>query len=146
MAHRDKGIHNANADVNGNWTPQDRRKHGHALFRKGKHADRGMSHALEPVTVCDQFRHLASRELKAEARRKSFGIALDRLIQDFRLNVIEERQVSIKHDLLTANCQDQALNDCLRTHGDIKTFHFILSCGFSRASDAALSSSKQQPA
>ena len=69
-----------------------------------------MPHVLEPVTVCDQFRHLFSRELKTKARRKALGIAFDCLVQGLCFNMIEERQVTVKHDLLTANRLDQALN------------------------------------
>ena len=69
------------------------------MFAKRLHCSGGVLHALEPVTVCDQFRHFGLVQREHEFRREAPDVAFHGLVQRLCLNAVEFREIAVQHHL-----------------------------------------------
>ena len=61
-----------------------------------------MFHHSEPIAICYKFIHLRIRQLEHELRREAGNVTLHGLIQPSCHHMVKRRQITIKHNRLSA--------------------------------------------
>ena len=90
------------------------------MFAKRAHRYRGMLHAREPVTICDQFLRFVLGKDKHEFRWKPICIAFYGLIENLCLHPVKFGKIPINHNLQAANSEYTRLYEvviCQRHYG-----------------------------